>query len=334
MSEMNVGGQAVIEGIMMRTPHAFTVAVRTPSGEISVRDDAWQSIWERYRFLRWPFLRGSVVMLESLINGMQALAFSANEAYPEEAGEGGGKGGKGDKLSQAQIAGTLAMSLAMGMAFFVALPHLLTWGLGLLLGTEALDPNGALFHLVDGVIKLLLFLGYLIGISYMEDIRRVFQYHGAEHKVIYAYEAGEALTVENARKYTTLHPRCGTSFLMFVVLVSIFLFTAVFPLLLPSMQELPTLVRHLAMVAIKIPLMLPIAGISYEAIKWSGKYPDNALLGLLSRPGLWMQRITTKEPSDDQLEVALVALKRALDREAAFQSAQSAEPALLRAAVP
>jgi uncharacterized protein YqhQ len=325
---MNVGGQAVIEGVMMRTPHSFTVAVRRPDGEIVVREDAWQSVWDRYRFLRWPFFRGTVVMIESLVNGMQALSWSASQAYPEEEGSNG----EPVKLSSGQIAGTLTMSMLMGIGMFVVLPHMLTYGIGWALGTDRLDPNGVLFHLVDGLIKLTLFVGYIAVISMMKDIQRVFQYHGAEHKSIYTFEAGEELTVENARKYTTLHPRCGTSFLMFVVLVSIFLFTGIFPLLMPSLQAMPALVRNLAMVAIKIPLMLPIAGISYEAIKWSGKHAGNPLLGLISRPGLWMQNLTTREPSDDQLEVALESLKRALALEASYQQAQAGEPVLLRAA--
>jgi uncharacterized protein YqhQ len=218
---------------------------------------------------------------------------------------------------------TLASSFAMGIGMFVALPHLLTYGLGLLLGTDALDPNGVLFHLVDGLIKLLIFVGYIYGISFLKDIQRVFQYHGAEHKSIYTWEAGEDLTVENARKHTTLHPRCGTSFLMFVMLVSVFLFTGIFPLLMPSLENIPVLARNLLMVAIKIPLMFPIAAISYEAIRFSGRYPKNPILGLISKPGLWMQNLTTAEPTDDQLEVALTSLRQALAIEERWQKANS-----------
>lgn len=312
---MNVGGQAVIEGVMMRTPHSFTIAVRRPDGSIAVKEEAWRSLWDKHTFLRKPFLRGVVVMLETLINGMQALTFSANEAFPEEA--------KDEKLSNAQITMTLASSFAMGIGMFVALPHLLTYGLGLLLGTDALDPNGVLFHLVDGLIKLLIFVGYIYGISFLKDIQRVFQYHGAEHKSIYTWEAGEDLTVENARKHTTLHPRCGTSFLMFVMLVSVFLFTGIFPLLMPSLENIPVLARNLLMVAIKIPLMFPIAAISYEAIRFSGRYPKNPILGLISKPGLWMQNLTTAEPTDDQLEVALTSLRQALAIEERWQKANS-----------
>lgn len=328
---MDVGGQAVIEGVMMRTPHAFTVAVRAPDGSIAVKEGAWRSLWDRYTFLRLPFLRGTIVMIEALVNGLQALTFAANVAAPEEAvaepgahsdGQAAPPGSSAPALSNWQLTLTIATSLAMGVAMFVMLPHLLTAGLGWLLGSEALSPDGMLFHAVDGIIKLGIFVGYLAAISMMEDIRRVFMYHGAEHKSVYAYEAGVELTVENVRRYSTLHPRCGTSFLMFVMLVSIFLFSAVFPIFMPALDAFPPLLQNLLMVAIKIPLMLPVAGISYEAIKFSGRYPNHPMLGLLSRPGLWMQRITTKEPTDDQLEVAITALKLALDRESAWQDAQ------------
>lgn len=338
MSDMNVGGQAVIEGVMMRTPHAFTVAVRAPDGTIVLKEDNWRSIWDKMTFLRWPFLRGTVVMIEALVNGLQALTFAATVATPEEessnaaaqstnsdatSAEGGASTVHStpapSALSNWQLTVTIASSLGMGLVMFVALPHLLTAGLGWLLGSELLNPDGVLFHIVDGIIKLGIFVAYIALISMMEDIRRVFQYHGAEHKSVYAFEAGVPLTVENVRQYSTLHPRCGTSFLMFVMLVSIFLFSAVFPLFMPAFDGMPAIVRNLIMVAIKIPLMLPVAGISYEAIRFSGKFPNNPVLGLLSKPGLWMQRLTTKEPSDAQLEVAIAALSKALEREARWQ---------------
>lgn len=326
MGELTVGGQAVIEGVMMRTPHAFTVAVRAPDGSIVLKEDVWRSIWDRLTFLRWPFLRGTVVMIEALVNGLQALTFAANVAEPVDAGAGEGQEGAApagasasQPLSNVQLTLTIASSFALGIGMFVALPHLLTAGLGWLVGGNALDPDGFAFHLVDGILKLGIFIAYIWAISRIPEIRRVFQYHGAEHKSVYAYEAQVPLTVEQVRGFSTLHPRCGTSFLMFVMLVSIFLFTAVFPLFAPSLAGLPKLVSNLVMVAIKIPLMLPIAGISYEAIRFSGKFPNNPVLGLLSKPGLWMQRLTTGEPDDQQLEIALAALKSALKREADWQ---------------
>lgn len=333
MSDMTVGGQAVIEGVMMRTPHAFTVAVRAPDGSIVLKEDAWRSIWDRLTFLRWPFFRGTVVMIEALVNGLQALTFAANVAEPDPASpaessssnasaEGASPSSAAPDaapLSNAQLTMTIASSFVLGIGMFVALPHLLTAGIGWVIGGNALDPDGFAFHLVDGIIKLGIFIAYIWAISRIPEIRRVFQYHGAEHKSVYAYEARVPLTVEAVRGFSTLHPRCGTSFLMFVMLVSIFLFTAVFPLFAPSLAGMPKLLSNLVMVAVKIPLMLPIAGISYEAIRFSGRFPDNPVLGLLSRPGLWMQRLTTGEPDDAQLEVALAALKSALRREADWQ---------------
>lgn len=344
MSDMTVGGQAVIEGVMMRTPHAFTVAVRAPDGSIVLKEDAWRSIWDRLTFLRWPFLRGTVVMIEALVNGLQALTFAANVAEPDPASgseaaldsgsasasaagastahpsvDSSAQAPAGEPLSNAQLTMTIATSFVLGIGMFVALPHLLTAGIGWLIGGNALDPDGFAFHLVDGFIKLCIFIAYIWAISRIPEIRRVFQYHGAEHKSVYAYEAQVPLTVDSVRQFSTLHPRCGTSFLMFVMLVSIFLFTAVFPLFAPSLAGMPKLLSNLVMVAVKIPLMLPIAGISYEAIRFSGRFPDNPVLGLLSKPGLWMQRLTTGEPDDQQLEVALAALKSALRREADWQ---------------
>lgn len=327
MSELTVGGQAVMEGVMMRTPHAFTVAVRAPDGSIVLKDEQWRSLWEQHHFLRWPFLRGTVVMVEALVNGMQALTFAASVVVPEESEAGAADDAP---LSSFQLGLTLASSFVMALGMFVVLPHALTYGLGWLLttflGGDWLAPDGLLFHLVDGIFKLLLFVGYIAAISLLDDIRRVFQYHGAEHKSVYAYEAGVPLTVENARTFSTLHPRCGTSFLMFVMLVSIFLFSAIFPMVVPKLDGLPVVLSNLLMVAIKIPLMLPVAGIAYEAIRFSGRFPNQPVLHLISRPGLWMQNLTTREPTDEQLEVALTAMRRALEREAAWQEAHGAIP--------
>lgn len=300
---LDVGGQAVIEGVMMRSPRSFVVAVRKPNGEIVVREDLWKSLSGKLPFLKWPFLRGTVVLLEALQNGIQALTFSANHAIEEENGEE-------EEMTPWAIWGTIALSFTLGIAFFVLLPHLLTLLAGRLFGS-GLTIDSVLFHAIDGAIKATLFVGYVYAISFWKDIRRIFEYHGAEHKSIYAYENGEALTVENARKYPTLHPRCGTSFLIMVILVSIVLFSAIFPLL-PKFPQWPKLARNLFYIVIKIPLMLPVAGLAYEVIRFSGRHPDHPLVKLFILPGLLLQKITTREPSDDQLEIALVALKRAL----------------------
>ena len=301
MPKISVGGQAVIEGVMMRAPNALAIAVRRPNGEVTVKEDVWRSFSNRFRFLKWPLVRGSVVLLETLINGLQALSFSANQALEE---------GKDEKLSSWAIASVMAVAFGVGILFFIVLPHYLTGYLGRLFGRE-LGVENFLFHLVDGLIKVLFLIGYIYSISFLKDIRRIFQYHGAEHKCIYAYEAGEELTVGNARKYSTLHPRCGTAFLLIVVVVSILLFSALFPFL-PKFPSLGKGLSNLAYIGIKLPLLFPIAGLAYEVIKLSGKKANHPVLRLVIAPGLWLQRLTTRPPTDDQIEIALRALQGAL----------------------
>jgi len=314
---MSVGGQAILEGVMMRSPHSLAVAVRRPSGEIVVREDRWVSIWERARFLRKPLLRGAVVLFESLHNGMKALTFSAEEASRADptATADGPEGHK--PLGDLAIAGTIAVSLAFGFALFAALPHFVTWIAGVAFGSSSLQSGKDLgFQIVDGVVKIAVLVGYLAAISRMPDIQRVFQYHGAEHKSIYCYEDGKELTVANARGYTTLHPRCGTSFLLITVVVSILLFSAVFPFM-PTISDTRWL-NQLAYVFIKVPLMFPVAGIAYEMTRLSARFPSNPVVRAFTWPGLQLQHITTREPDDSQLEIALVALQMTLRREHAI----------------
>ncbi len=299
---IKVGGQAVIEGIMMRAPKTFTVVVRKPDGQLSVREDRWYSPMERWPALKKPFLRGCIVLYEALFNGIQALSYSAQEAVGEEE----------EKLSPWALAGTIAFAIGAALVLFVVIPHLATLGMGLLFGRE-LTVKSLWFHVIDGVIKVAIFVGYIFAISLMKEIRRVFQYHGAEHKSIHAYEQGEELTVENARKYPTLHARCGTAFIMLVLLVSIFLFSLVFPFF-PNDLFGNKMATNLFFIAVKMFLLLPIAGFSYELIRF-GERVRNPLLDVVLKPGLLLQRLTTREPSDDQIEVALVALKRTLERE-------------------
>ncbi len=217
---IKVGGQAVIEGIMMRAPKTLTIVVRKPDGQLSVREDRWYSPMERWPALKKPFLRGCIVLYEALFNGIQALSFSAQEAVGEEE----------EKLSPWALGGTILFAIGAALGLFVVIPHLATVGMGVLFGKD-LTVKSLWFHVIDGVIKVAIFVGYIYAISLMKEIRRVFQYHGAEHKSIHAYEQGEELTVENARKYPTLHARCGTAFIMLVLLVSIFLFLSRIPLL-------------------------------------------------------------------------------------------------------
>jgi uncharacterized protein YqhQ len=298
---LKVGGQAVIEGVMMRTESALAVSVRKADGSIKTKEEYITPLSQRYPLLKKPMLRGVVVLFESLAHGISALTFSANEAAEAEAEA---------PLSPWAMTLTIIVSLGLGVVLFVVFPHFLT----ILIGKGFSTPMGIntlLFHLIDGFIKVAVFVLYILGISFMPDIRRVFMYHGAEHKSIFAFEAGEELTVQNARKYSTLHPRCGTSFIITVLLISIFIFAAVFPFM-PKFPQLPAFVRNLIYVLIKIPLLLPIAGISYELIRLAGDRKDNLFFIILSFPGIWLQKITTREPSDDQIEVALTALSRSI----------------------
>jgi len=304
MTKISIGGQAVIEGVMMRAPNALAIAVRKPNGEVAVKEDVWRSLSNRLKFLKWPLIRGSVVFLEALINGLQALSYSANQALEEE------KGKKADKLSSFALTLVMVAAFGIGLLFFVVLPHYLTGFLGQFFGRD-LSVDSILFHLIDGVIKVFFFVSYIYFISFMKDIRRIFQYHGAEHKCIFAYENEDELTVSNCQRYSTLHPRCGTAFLLLVFLISIFLFSLTFPFL-PKFPELGKTLENLVYVGIKMPLLFPIAGLAYEVIKISGKKPDHPLLRWIIAPGLWLQRLTTRPPSDDQVEIALRALQGAL----------------------
>lgn len=302
MEKISVGGQAVIEGVMMRAPHALAIAVRKPNGEVALKEDVWCSLSQRLKFLRWPLLRGSVVLVETLINGLQALSFSANQVWEE---------GKGrERLSSWTLSIVMAAAFGLGIVFFVILPHYLTDFLSHFFGAD-LGVENLFFHLVDGLIKVFFFVGYLYLIALLKDIQRIFQYHGAEHKCIYAYEAGEELTVSNARKYSTLHPRCGTAFLLIVLIISILLFSVIFPFL-PSFPSWGRGPANLIYVGIKLPLLFPIAGLAYEVVKLSGKKPNHPALKVVIAPGLWLQRMTTRQPTDDQIEIALCALQSAL----------------------
>ena len=295
--KLTIGGQAVIEGVMMRSPHAFTVAVRQggrPAAPIAVLAEQIVPIGERFPILRKQVLRGSVALFEALWLGMRALNFSANEAIEDE-------DGKKEEVGPVAMAGTMLLALSFGLGLFFGLPLLLTH----LLGAKytALKGN-VLFNLTDGAIRVTLFVGYISGISFMKDIRRVFQYHGAEHKVIGAHEAGVPLTVENCRSYSCIHPRCGTSFLMVVLVLSILLFSMV-----PGTWPL------WAKAAARLVLLPLIAGLSYEFIRYSAKKRGKPIVEALILPGLLLQRLTTREPSDDQVEVAIRAMDEALSRE-------------------
>ena len=304
----------------MRGPEAMVMAVRRPDGTVVYQDGNWVPLVKRLPVLRWPFLRGAVVMIEAMVNGMQALSFSADQALVTEDDEGKLQTdkGPGKALSTASIALSITLAMGLGVVLFVYVPHFCAGlVLNLISGQELLaDPDLSHpgFHLLTGLFKVSIFVGYVMLITLMKDIRRVFQYHGAEHKSIYTWEAGEELTVANAQKYSRLHPRCGTAFLAFVIIVAIALFAGVFPLL-PFVQDLEGWRQFVVGASIKIPMLFPIAGVSYEFIKFAGKFQDNPVLKVMSLPGMAMQHLTTREPDDQQVEVALVSLIRALEIE-------------------
>jgi uncharacterized protein YqhQ len=319
----NVGGQAVIEGVMMRGPGSLAIAVRRPDGTIALKEAPWHSIWNRLKFLRWPFFRGTVVMVEAMINGMQALSFSARDAMPEEERKETGKGSG----SGAAVALPMLLSLVVAVGLFKLLPHLAATHLGTLLRGSPLTVDEVLYHVIDGAVKIGIFVGYVFAIGLMADIRRVFMYHGAEHQSIYTYEAGEDLVVENARRKSPLHPRCGTAFLMVVILVFIVVAAVLMPLAPEWAKPGPgkPWATHLLLVLLKLPLLLPVAGVAYEFNRFAGRHLDSPWLRPLLWPGLAMQLLTTRKPTDDQLEIALVSLRTALWREAVGQEAREEE---------
>jgi len=287
MHMKSIGGQAVIEGVMMKSPTNWTVAVRGQTGEIHLRKERLRPL---PRVLKLPFLRGVVALFQALVLGVKAIEFSANKAYEEDAEE---------QLGRLSIAITIAVSFLLGIGLFILLPLYATKLLGL--AFHDVSRSSFLFNLTDGIIRVIIFLLYVGIIGIWKEMARIFMYHGAEHKVIHAYEGGQELTVESVRRYSPLHPRCGTSFLMIVMVVSILIFSFI-------PQDWPFLYKFLARVVL-IPF---IAGTSFEILKLSARWKDNPLMNLVIQPGLLLQRLTTREPDDAQIEVAISALKEVL----------------------
>ncbi len=309
-----VGGQAVMEGVMMRSPNSFAIAVRRKSGAIVVREDAWQSFSEKLPFLKWPFLRGATMLIESMYNGISALNFSASQVLEDEDPEEAQK--MAEDSSRASLIFSLMMGFALAILLFKGLPHGIAWALGIFFGANgqtALPIDSVGFHLVDGSVKLMIFAGYILLISRLEDVKRLFMYHGAEHMAVHTWEAKEPLDVEHCNPKSTAHPRCGTSLILLVIAVSVFVFAAVFPLI-PTPDMHPWL-QALFTFAIKIPLMLPVAGLAYEAQRLAAKKPDQMWVRMIIAPGMLMQRLTTRRPDKEQQEVALTALRKAIWRE-------------------
>ncbi|MBE6574264.1 MAG: DUF1385 domain-containing protein [Ruminococcaceae bacterium] len=298
-----VGGEAVLEGIMMKGKDGtMGVAVRKEDGDIVVVKEKHVSIRKKYKFLNLPIIRGVVGMVESFILSYKVLNISA-EVYGLEEDSEPSKFEKwldkkfGKNIMDIVMGIALVLGLVLAMGLFVFLPSLITKGIEALVGSDL----GLWKNVVEGIIKIAIFVAYLLLVSLMKDIRRTFQYHGAEHKSIFCYEAGEELTVENIKKFKRFHPRCGTSFLFVILILSILIYS------LPFITWESVWMRML----IKLPMLPVIVGLGFEFIMFAGKH-DNVVTRILSAPGLWMQRITTREPDDDQIEVAIIALKTAL----------------------
>lgn len=293
-----IGGQAVMEGVMMRSPHSYCVAVRKPSGEIVTQESPLPRLSEKHPILKWPVVRGLVTLGGAMSLGMKALKFSADCAL---------EGVTGKRQEAKKQAGTSAMAfqVAFSLLFMVVMYKFIPLYLATKLGHQfhAVSSRFAI-NMVDGGLRIAIFLGLMYFLSRTKEMYRLFQYHGAEHKVVFNFESGEPVTVENAQRFVTWHPRCGTSFLMVVLLVS-----------LVGYAFLP-IDNFSAKLIARIVLLPVIVGVSYEIIRFAAKR-QSGLLALLTRPGLWLQRVTTKPPSNDQAEVAIHALERAMDLERA-----------------
>lgn len=298
-----VGGQAVMEGVMMRNNDTLSIAVRRPDGTIIVRQRPWFTLL-RFGFMRKAFVRGFPILLETLVNGIKALNFSAEVAVAAE----------GEELKPWQLVLTLVAAIGFAVLLFVVLPHMVTIGVNLLGLSSGL--KGLTFHLWDGFFKASIFIGYIVAISRLPDIRRVFEYHGAEHKVIWAYENREPeITVASAQKQSRLHPRCGTTFMLFVMAISILLHAVLVPLLLVFWKPGNVVFEHAGVVLFKLFLMIPISAIAYEAIRYAAKLNTGIVAFVLRAPGMLLQNLTTREPDALQLEVAMAALHEALGNE-------------------
>ncbi|MEN6422922.1 MAG: DUF1385 domain-containing protein [Smithella sp.] len=278
------GGQAIIEGVMMRHGNKIAAAVRRPDQEIVFQEREYVPLTKRYKILGWMFIRGTITLFEMMIVGFQCLMFSADVALSEE-----------EKKPQGwEMYLSLLISFSIAIFFFVVVPAFCFTKMKFYID------NLLLLNILEGCIRLGMFLGFLAATLLMNDMKRVYMYHGAEHKTVFAWEAGQELTIENVKKFSTRHPRCGTSFILFVMIVSILVF---------SLLGRPDFLHR---VIYKILLLPVVAGISYEAIRFTGKYSRSKLVQMMSWPGLMLQKITTREPSEDQIEVAIAAMKKVI----------------------
>ncbi len=294
-----VGGQAVMEGVMMRAPHSYCVAVRRPNGELVTEERPIPRMSEKYRLFKYPVLRGLGTLGQAMQLGYSALMFSANHMLEEESKESSPESAPANQAKPAKPKQEISSwmmygNIAFSVVFFIALYKFVP----LFLAERIVDGRFAI-NMVDGLLRLTIFLTFMFALSRMKDIRRVFEYHGAEHKVVFNYESGKPVTVENAQKFVTFHPRCGTSFMLVMMVMAMIVYALV------------PIDGFWAKFAIRIALLPPIIGLSYELIRFAARR-QGTLMGLLSAPGLWLQRVTTKPPDDSQAEVAIHALEGAM----------------------
>lgn len=292
--ETLVGGQAVMEGVMMRAPHSYCVAVRKPNGELVTEEHELNRVSEKHPYLRYPIIRGVATLGQAMYLGVKALRFSANAALDEDDPE----------KESGEISGwVMGLNLLFSFAFFIFLYKFVPLWLVTKLGERFPAFDGQIaFNLTDGVIRMAIFLGFLFMISRWKEIRRVFEYHGGEHKVVFNFESGKEVNVENAQSFSTFHPRCGTSFLLVVMMIAMVIYT-----LVPAHGFIARLVARIALLPV-------IAGVSYEMIRYAAR-KRGGLMATITAPGLWLQRITTQQPSDEQTAVAIHALEGAMELE-------------------
>lgn len=285
----SIGGQAVIEGVMMRGPHKIATAVRKPDGEIIIDEKENKSLG---KIAKVPIIRGVIAFISSMVIGVKSLMFSAKFYDVEDENKKEKKKETKENMSDWMIYGSVILAICMSVGLFIVLPNVIS---NIFVPNK--EANPVIYNLVESIVKIAIFLGYLFAVSLMKDIQRTFEYHGAEHKTIFCYENGEELIPENVKKYSRFHPRCGTSFLLFVVIISIIVFSLV------GVYENPFI--NLGLRLLLLPL---VAGISYEIIKFAGR-STSKYITWLNAPGKWLQRLTTREPDEKQIEVAIAALK-------------------------
>jgi uncharacterized protein YqhQ len=296
--KLNVGGQAVLEGVMMRSRRFWAVAVRKPDGTIGCGIFKEISITNRKKALGWPFIRGVVALVENMALGFKALSYSVNESTGEDV-----------QISKSQMSISVAIAVLFTVGVFFVLPTVIGRTFSNII------PNPILYNFLEGLIRIAFLVGYISLISFMKDIKRLFQYHGAEHKTIQAYENGEELIPENVKKYSRLHLRCGTSFLLIVMVVALIVYAVIGALLATPPLYLKNVSPLLIKIISRVVLMPVIAGISYEMIRLAGKFGRYKIIKILFYPGLLLQKITTREPDEKQLEVAIVSLQKILESE-------------------